>query len=328
MDLDQDGYVDIVAGTYAGSPYVAHGCRDGWNQPVPILDKAGQRIVANLFWDRDARAFDDTKRCDPEGLGLLTSKITAAFAADMDADGDLDLLLGDQENGYVLLRRNEGSAKKLAFATRNEVIHAGGSILMFPGKLTTLRLVDWNGDGRSDLLLGSVGERYARGFGGEVCLFENHGTNAEPRFGPPRTLIGVRETEQSDPARPDWGLCMDVGDPDGDGDLDLLVGGYAHWTPPARKPSLEEGKRLEAIRQRFAALDVEKRKLQERLSTELAGLGADEAERKRVELQRAEERRWRALVDLRRELAEEVARLQQSPQRVSYVWLYENQGVR
>ena len=40
--------------------------------------------------------------------------------------------------------------------------------------------------------------------------------------------------------RPDAGLYADAVDYDGDGDLDLVVGGYSMWTPPARELNAEE----------------------------------------------------------------------------------------
>src|SRR5262245_5779170 len=94
VDFDHDGRLDIVAGTYCGSPYVAIGSESGWRQPVPILDGNGERIVLNMFWNYDTKKWDETTRCDPHGHSLERGHGTSAFAWDCDGDGDLDLLLG------------------------------------------------------------------------------------------------------------------------------------------------------------------------------------------------------------------------------------------
>lgn len=45
VDFDADGRLDIVAGTFDGSPHVARGSAEGWRAPEQILDASGARIV-------------------------------------------------------------------------------------------------------------------------------------------------------------------------------------------------------------------------------------------------------------------------------------------
>ncbi|MBL8896026.1 MAG: VCBS repeat-containing protein [Planctomycetes bacterium] len=328
VDFDQDGQLDIVAGTFDGSPHVAYGTPQGWKQPEQILDKEGQRIVANAWWNFDAKKWDDTDRCNPEGHELAEGHITSAWAADMDGDGDLDLLLGDHRSGYVYLRRNEGSPQQLAFATRNEVLLAAGAVLKVPGTVTTLRLFDWNRDGAQDLLLGSMGDAYSAGAGGGIFLFPNEGTNSAPSYGEPQTLVKVSGKGGSEPTRPDSGLYMDVGDLDGDGDFDLVVGGYSHWTPAARELSADEQKRVEELQKQLAELDAEQEKFWERVSAAMEGLSEEAAEKKQQEMFEAEQKQLQASGQKRQKIQEQIDALVPSQQRVSYVWLYENLGAR
>ncbi len=264
----------------------------------------------------------------PEQKKLTYEMVMPIRWGDMDGDGDLDLLLGDHRSGYVFLRRNEGSAKQLAFATRNELVQADGAILKLPGTVTTLRLFDWNRDGALDLLLGSMGDAYSRGSGGGVFFFPNEGTNAAPRYGAPQTLVRVSKKGETEPTRPDSGLYMDVGDPDGDGDFDLLVGGYSHWTPPARELSAAEQKRVEELQEKLAELDAEQEKFWERVSAAVEGLSEEAAEKKQQEMFQAEQENLQAAGKKRQSLQAELDQLRPGDQRVAYVWLYENLGAR
>ena len=78
---------------------------------------------------------------------------------DWDRDGDLDLILG-QEDGFALLVENSGEGQLKA-----PVILKGQAPLLDAGCLSTPTLCDWNGDGIPDLISGNS---Y-----GEVLVFES-----------------------------------------------------------------------------------------------------------------------------------------------------------
>jgi hypothetical protein len=254
VDYDSDGDLDIVAATFSGSPYVALAGDAGHATPQMILDREGARIVGHQFWNYETAKWDETRRCDPDGVQLQKSHVTSAWAVDYDRDGDLDLLLGDHTTGYVFLRENEGSATAPAFATKNAVVMVDDAPLLVPGTVTTLRTIDWDRDGRFDLLIGSMGDPYGDREGGGVTLHLDLADDGLPRFGPAVTLIARSPKGQSSATRPDSGLYMDAADLDGDGDLDLVVGGYSIFVPPARTlTEVEEGqlRQLQARREQL-----------------------------------------------------------------------------
>ena len=224
VDFDADGRLDVVAGIFDGSPHLVRGTDEGWGQPEQILDRAGNRIVLNAFWNFDTKKWDSTQRCDPavaRAAGASEVHFTSAVAIDLDGDGDLDLLLGDHRSGRVFSRTNEGTATKPLFAPRNELVLAAGKPIDVPGTVATLRLVDWDQDGLPDLACGGMGDSYQDGEGGGVYVFRNVGSKQAPAWGAPVTLLERSKKGTSAPTRPDSGIYMDFGDHDGDGDLDM-----------------------------------------------------------------------------------------------------------
>ena len=325
VDFDRDGQLDIVAGIFDGSPHLARGSKQGFAAPEQILDKNGERIVLNAFWNFDKKQWDDTHRFDAPGTAPDGAHATSAVVFDVDGDGDLDLLLGDHKSGNVYVRHNEGGAGAPSFGTVNTRLLAGKTPIDVPGTVATLRLFDWDRDGRTDLLVGSMGDPYGKGDGGGVFWFRNDGTDQAASFASAVTLIPISKKSAIDaPDRPDVGLYLDAGDVDGDGDPDLVVGAYSNWTPKAKVLTAEQQQRATAIRAELAKLGAELDALNDAAQKGIEGLPEEEAAKRYTAAYQAQKKERDANREARAPLDKELGELVPAAQRRSFVWLYTN----
>lgn len=181
-DLDGDGDIDLLVGEYYGN--------------MKYLENTGTPNSPAF-----AAAVDL-----PFGLDS-TSEMAWPTFADIDADGDLDLFVG-QDYG-VQFFENTGSATAPAFAAP----------LADPFKLSTATenyiiptFADIDGDGDLDLFAGI--------YLGDIAYFENIGTATVPDFGTSTVINPLGITRTNYVALPAFA------DIDADGDLDLFVGEY------------------------------------------------------------------------------------------------------
>lgn len=335
VDLNADGHLDYVTATFDGSPHIAYGSPEGFGKPEHLKDAQGQRILIASIWNYESRKHETIGRAldtdDPP-----KERCISALAFDWDGDGDHDLLLGSYENGHLYRQMNEGTDKEPKFTGKNIPVMAGGEPFAVPGKvpgkMTAPRLVDWDGDGDLDLIAGSFGDSWSQGEGGGVYLSRNNGGGkGKPDFGRLETLIPPSKKGWSEPTRPDAGLYADAVDWDGDGDLDLVVGGYSMWTPKGRKLDDEEQATVARLRKEQKQLQARRSELSTKMRAEAteATAGMDntspEARAKTSAVYAKYRDQTQAHAQEYQALTKELDALVPGPQRKSFVWLYERQ---
>lgn len=192
VDLDRDGDLDILWGDFfePGLLWIrnAGGCGapSMREQPIPF----------------------------PQGAPIRTSGYNAPSPGDLDADGDLDFLVGvlggaynptrtSRDNLYLLEQTTPGT-----YAVRESRFLDGIDF----GSETSPALADLDGDGDLDLLVGNKIE--PDGDRASLYFLENRGSSKAPAF-----TIADRL-----PVADGYHYAPALGDLDGDGDADLVLG--------------------------------------------------------------------------------------------------------
>ena len=168
---------------------------------------------------------DGSPRRDTENDSLTGSVYNRVAVDDWDGDGLDDLLVG-MGFGNILFFRNEGDRTVPRFGQGEYVTVATGEILD-AGMMASPKVTDWDGDGVKDLLVGI--ERPPG-----VVWYRNEGSDAERKLvyqgwieaGGKPVIVPAKPCPEAPHYKLDYAPAVEAADWDGDGDLDLLLGGY------------------------------------------------------------------------------------------------------
>ncbi|WP_321515760.1 VCBS repeat-containing protein [Marinifilum fragile] len=193
-DINGDGIDDLVSGSFPGQAYFFKGKEDGNFEPFVFIR-------------------------DTLGNALNPGHTTTVAPFDWDGDGLLDLVWGVRFKG-VAVSRNVGTRKQAAFLTPEFI-----DIMPYTAgheKVSSHTVpVDWNGDGRFDLVCGSES--------GDVFVCLNTGTAKEPKFDSKPEVLILNKRNHSKALvgenQPNgYRSKLFVHDYNGDGKLDILLG--------------------------------------------------------------------------------------------------------
>ena len=191
-DLDRDGDLDLFKGGV--EPYIY----------------CYENVGGNKFVDRGKLTSGGSVITFPYENGNHRSWTKVEFA-DWDNDGDLDLFVNfgaptvSPDNYFLHVVRYENTTipgGPLTFVNRGKLLQGSKSL---NGNIT---IVDWNGDGKKDVLVDDDGM---------VTFFKNIGTDSSPVLGAGEYIKANGENIQL------YRMKIDCADIDTDGDLDLFM---------------------------------------------------------------------------------------------------------
>ncbi len=190
VDIDDDGDMDLVTGTYS---------------------YGGDFVFQENIGTAENPSFEPPQ-VNPFGL-TATNEFSVPTWADLDGDGDIDLI-ASENNGGIQFFENTGSAVAPAFAAPQ---NAPFGITEIDGYINFIDFADMDNDGDLDIMYGGTYDDYNDGLSFKYS--ENTGTATAPNFDEPIVNPFGLETQLE-------GYILDpsLADIDNDGDLDLFSG--------------------------------------------------------------------------------------------------------
>ncbi|MFC2115864.1 FG-GAP repeat domain-containing protein [Bacteroidota bacterium] len=201
-DFDGDGDLDLICGEFL----------DGFT----YFENKGTRTEP---------IYSEARRLSYNGQELnMDLQMITPTAVDWDGDGDVDLVVGDEDGRVALIENTGETIEGMPQFLPPAYFQQQAQYLKF-GALATPVGVDWDGDGDEDLVCGNSA--------GYIGFFENLDGKNPPKWAPPvrleaggetiRIQAGVNGSIQG-PAEAKWGYTtLNVADWDHDGLKDLVV---------------------------------------------------------------------------------------------------------
>jgi hypothetical protein len=211
VDLNADGYNDILSGSYSRMSQPMAGLfQILWGQPDGSFNQAAE-----------LEGTDDEPLIIPaDDESIIENICTRPMAVDWDADGDLDLVVGNFAGSFYVFS-GDGHGQ---FLPEPKQIMTDNGPLKIKGVHSDPFPIDWDNDGDIDLVSGSSngGVQWAENLagGGKTPVFESFRDLIEP--GPQ-----VQNGEPLDDAEltgPTGSTRIWVDDVNSDGKLDVLIG--------------------------------------------------------------------------------------------------------
>ena len=219
VDLNNDGYVDIVYHGTVGTNYTSGGGSSSANTRLVVatngVDANGNytltntQIVTGVFYGNQ---------------GTTSNYYTTMTWADLNGDGYMDLFVGGltgQGNATSAVFYNDGAGNLTAAANG---VGTGSNVQTFGDSVNSMTLlaVDWNGDGKMDLIeiAGAAGSTVATNANNIGMLWLNNGVNAgtgQVNWSSQTLLTGANQGSTNVTT---GALALDL---DYDGDRDLVV---------------------------------------------------------------------------------------------------------
>ncbi|MCP4256895.1 MAG: VCBS repeat-containing protein [Planctomycetes bacterium] len=325
MDINNDGYSDLLSGSWPGEIFLFKGGPDNsFAAPEMIKDKDGK--IINIGGGIRERGFEGGMSIagnakferTPEGTFVnyrgkryestldrpigITGTASTARVADWDGDGDYDLIIGDI-NGKVYFVPNEGTKESYAFGKERQLTSVRSRRA---GPFTA----DWDSDGDLDLLVGAED--------GSVSLYRNTGDVKSPELAPAVQLVPPgqktdKTTTQNAPREVCRGrrskIC--VTDWNDDGLLDLLVGDIVYQKPDLPEPTPHEKTEHEQARKELQTV-------QKKYGELMSKIHGPSRLRKQEEIDQVE----RDMQPVRKRMTELRSKLPREYDRHGWVWLF------